>query len=136
MRSYEPNPKKVDELELVCEFPRCSRTFYTTNPKAVYCCDSHRAKHFRKVNEERLKHERNWNNGFKHNDDALGKLFQMDEKLVSKRELNLVDFDFDVMPPPQQTQDGRLCYVYYEYGLVKDLSETGKYEIVKMKKKK
>jgi len=129
MRSYEADPTKVDELKLVCEFPSCSRTFYTTNPKAVYCCDSHRAKHFRMENEERLKHERDWSRAFKMNYEILWRLYQQGEILVSLRELKLLGFDFSVMAKPAENKEGRTCYTFFDCGIMQHSSKPNMFEI-------
>lgn len=133
MRSFNPDPEKLDQLELICEFPECGRIFYTTNPKAAFCCDSHRGKHFRLKNKERLDQERTWNKAFKENDEKLKKTFNQNEKILSKRELKLIGFDFNVLSKQKRTEDGRPCYVFFDFGLANHPDKENSFEIFEIK---
>lgn len=130
MRSFNPDPEKLDQLEMICEFPECGRTFYTTNPRAAFCCDSHRSKHFRLKNKEQIERERTWNKIFKKNGDILSSLYQQKEKLVSLRELKLLGFDFKVMAKPFKGEDDRTCFAFFDFGIVHHSSKPNMFEII------
>lgn len=132
MRSFTHNPDALDEIELVCPYSNCQRTFYTTNPNAIYCCDSHRGKHFRERNREQIERDRLKAKCFNENEKILATLYMKDFKVINERELIIAGFHFDWLEKASQGEDGRLCFIFVDYGLALSNDASLKYEIFKI----
>lgn len=134
MRSFESNPYSLDELELECPYSKCERTFYTENPTAIYCCDSHRGKHFREKNREKTEHNRLKTKKFNENAKILADLYHRNFRGLSERELRISGFHFDALDKAINTEDARTCYIFFSYGLAISKQNSKQYEIFKITK--
>ena len=135
MRSYESTPELLDEYEMTCPYSKCLRTFYTNNSKAVLCCDSHRGKYYREINKERLNQQKEQNAGMLNNANVLKRLYESELKICSERELRIAGFNFRILGTPKRTTEGRVCYQFFEFILVKVAEEKDKYEVDVITKK-
>ena len=134
MRSFERNHKSLDELELVCPYHKCGRTFYTNNPKAIYCCDSHRGKGYRHKNRRKIEHFRVRRKLFEKNAKIIQSLHSRKITKLSHRDLDIAGFHFDVLNKPKKTEDERVCYEFFNYVLAPSKENSNQYEIIKITK--
>lgn len=133
MRSHKPIPGLIDQHELFCQYEGCTINdglFYTDNPNAKFCCDEHKGKHNRELNKPVVNQFKKWNKGFLQNAIALEKLWDKNITTVNKRELLIAGFNSAIMDKQKVTQDGRICFQYFEFLLIQSIDKMS-FEIAK-----
>ncbi|NUM51279.1 MAG: hypothetical protein HUU48_09195 [Flavobacteriales bacterium] len=108
-----------------CAYNKCGRTFYTNNPKANVCCDNHRSKLFRELNKEKIEYMAKWKRVFANNARILKRLYNNKFTNVNTSELTIADFDLSVRDAQKESEDGRDCFQYFDYLLIKSKDNNG-----------
>ena len=129
MRLINKTPGNENMKKMVCAHKNCAQFFYTDNQKTKFCCDSCRYKGFKERHAPKLSFLKSWQDKFKLNAAALKRLFDMDLKNPTSKELRIAGFDFNIRDQQRTTNEGRTAFVYFDYALIIS-KDSELYEII------